>query len=271
MNRFSKLMVVLAAACVSSLACAELKPWIGEFVYGPETSENTACKLAENIAKERALASVVGENFVVTESQVCRQSSSKKSDGECDYSSNFWSFIDGEIKSVRILKKETQPRLNGTACVVWLEAEIVKPTRKSDPDFDIQATTNQSIYRVGDDFILTVIGTQPAHLAIFNWLPKDKNQVYRLEPQDRSSGPTEGLLRKNTNGQIRFDLKGVALWSEAYKDDTQLYEEWLVVIASKKPYQWLPLYELDKFRERVSALPLEEVSIIRRAYRLSKR
>ena len=44
----------------------------GEFRFGPETAQNVACSLAEQKAKENAIANFVGEYIEHQTNQICK-------------------------------------------------------------------------------------------------------------------------------------------------------------------------------------------------------
>lgn len=270
MKYSQRAMIILWAACASSMSSAELAAGTGEQFYGPEMSENAACDLAEKRAKAAALASVFGESVSNEEQLFCKQSTGKATDGGCEFNRVTWSLIEGDIRSIKNLKRSTEKRLGTNACVVSLEADIVIPTKKPDPNFEVKVTTNQMVYRVGDDFSLAVESTEPAHLAIFNWLPNENDQVHRIIPQDASSGADMGVLKKNATGKLKVDFALMATWSSAYKDTKKQYDEWLIVIATKRPYKWLPSYDLDQFKEKLREIPLDERRIVRRGYLLNR-
>lgn len=270
MKHLIQAMTIFWAVCASTTAKAEMATGLGEQFYGPEMSENAACDLAEKKAKAAALASVLGETVSNEEQLFCKQSTGKATDGGCEFNRVTWSLIEGDITAIKNLKRSTEKRLGTNACVVSLEAEIVIPTKKPDPNFEVKVTTNQMVYRVGDDFSLAVESTEPAHLAIFNWLPNENDQVHRIIPQDAGGGADMGILKKNASGKLRVDFGLMATWSNAYKDTKKQYDEWLIVIASKRPYKWLPTYDLDQFKEKLREIPVDERRIVRRGYLLSR-
>lgn len=271
MNFLAKVLLALVAACASALTLADLAPGTGEYFYGPDMSENAACELAENKAKANALTSVLGETISNEEQLFCKHTTNKATEDGCEFNRLSWSLIEGDIRAVKNLKRTTEKRLGANACVVSLEADIVIPTKKPDPNFDVKASTNQIVYRVGDAFALAVESTEPAHLAIFNWLPHDGNQVHRIVPQDTDSGAGPGLLKKNASGKIMLDFALVAQWSPAYKDNKKQYDEWLIVIASKQPYKWLTSYSFEQFKEKLREIPVDERRIVKRGYQLNFR
>lgn len=57
--------------CSLGGAVAKVVPASGEYLFGPETSENEACELARNKAKSMALSQVVGEKVSSEEQLIC--------------------------------------------------------------------------------------------------------------------------------------------------------------------------------------------------------
>ncbi len=242
-----------------------------EHLYGPEMSENAACQLAEDKAKAMALARISGEAVSAEEQLLCKATTGKLSDSQCEFNRVTWSLIEGDIKGFKLLNQQRAlPRDGARACVVSLLVDVVVPTKKPDPNFDLRVAIERSIFKVGDVFNVDIESTEPAYLAIFNWLPNENNQVYRvLNPQLSGMGDA-ALLKKNVSEKIDAHFGLTAAWSEAYKNQNKLYDEWLIVIASKKPYKWLSVYELDQFKEKLREIPIDERRIVRRGYQLMK-
>jgi hypothetical protein len=62
----------------------------------------------------------------------------------------------------------------------------------------------------------------------------------------------------------------VASWSDAYSDAKRLYDEWLIVVATKAPRKWLNLYEFEAFQEQIWGIPMDELSVAKRPYQIAK-
>ena len=71
----------------------------GEFRFGPETAQNVACDIAEQKAKENAIANFVGEYIEHQTNQICR-------DEQCTEFRTLFSETSGKVKNV-IDKKNT--------------------------------------------------------------------------------------------------------------------------------------------------------------------
>jgi len=243
---------------------------VGEYLYGPDTSESKACELAQDKAKSVALISVMGESVSNEEQLYCKETSGKKSDYDCDYNSVKWSMIEGDLKSPINVKRELESKTGFKSCKVSLDVEVIVPLRKPDPNFDVKAKTNHTVFRVGDDWNLDVESTMPAYIAVFNWLPYENNQVIFVPLTNSSEVFDSYLLKKDVGGKFQFKKSFSATWSKAYKVDKKFYDEWVVVVVTKKPYKWLSSYDLDEFKTKLGEIPNDERRIKRLGYQLSK-
>ena len=249
---------------------AEMAHGVGEYLYGPDTSESKACELAQDKAKSMALISVMGESVSSEEQLYCKETSGKKSDYDCEYNSVRWSLIEGDLKSPKNIEKKVETKTGFTSCKVSLDVEVIVPKKKPDPNFDVKAKTNQTVFRVGDDLNLEVESTMPAYFAVFNWLPYENNQVIFVPLAQSADVLDSYALNKNASGKFQFRQSFSATWSKAYTGDKKFYDEWVVVVVTKKPYKWLSSYDLDQFKEKLREIPNDERRIKRLGYQLSK-
>ena len=270
--RYSYLQCItlLSILLISNCLHAEMAHGVGEYLYGPETSESKACELAQDKAKSVALISVMGESVSNEEQLYCKETSGKKSDYDCEYNSVKWSLIEGDLKSPINVKRELESKTGFKSCKVSLDVEIIVPQRKPDPNFDVKAKTNQTVFRVGDDLNLEVESTMPAYFAVFNWLPYENNQVIFVPLTNSSEVFDSYVLKKDVGGKFQFKQSFSATWSKAYKGDKKFYDEWVVVVVTKKPYKWLSSYDLDEFKTKLREIPNDERRIKRLGYQLSK-
>jgi hypothetical protein len=267
---YKQWMTLLSLFLVSNCIHAEMAHGVGEYLHGPDTTENKACQLAEDKAKAMALTSVMGEAVSNEQQLYCKETSGKRSDYDCEYNSVTWSLIEGDLKSPINVKREVEVKTGFKSCKVSLDVEVIVPQRKPDPNFDVKAKTNQTVFRVGDDLNLEVESTMPAHFAVFNWLPYENNQVIFVPLTNSSEVFDSYPLKKDAGGKFRFKQSFSATWSKAYRGDKKFYDEWVVVVVTKKPYKWLSSYDFDQFKEKLREIPNDERRIKRLGYQLSK-
>ena len=262
-------ITLLALIWLLEPAFAKVVPASGEYLFGPETSENEACELARNKAKSMALSQVVGEKVSSEEQLICNQTTGKSTDYGCEFNRITWSMIDGDIRAVKNEVKKIEMREGARACVVSLEADIIEPTKKPDPNFDISVKLNKTVFTVGDDMLVELEGTEPAHLVIFNWLPNQKNEVIRIIPYTNDPNINSLQLTRGDANKISRKFQLEAHWSDAYSKNKKFIDEWLIIIVTKKPYKWLSSYDFEQFKERLRDIPIDERRIVRKGYQLT--
>lgn len=249
---------------------AELATGRGEYLYGPETSKAEACRLALDRAKSMALSSVMGESVSNEQQLYCKETTGKKSDIDCEYNNVTWSLIEGDLKPPIKVDQKTEERAGATACIVEIDVDVIKPIRKPDPNFEVKLKINQTVFRVGDDLNIEFESTLPAYFAIFNWLPNENNQINRVFLTNSTDPSDSHVLKKNAAGKFQFKQTFTAAWSKAYSGDKKFYDEWVLVVVTKKPYKWLSSYDFETFKEKLREIPNDERRIKRMGYQLSK-
>ena len=155
----------------------------GEYRFGPETSQNIACSIAEQKAKENAIANFLGEYIEHSTEEVCL-------DQECTTHKQFFSETSGQIK--RIIKKDSNvvPEKGYSVCIVDIVAVVEKI--QNTISFRVNAK-NQ--FRNGEKFSLSVISNRTGYFAVMNVV----NDRYRLIYDGR-------ILRKNS--EVRIPREG---------------------------------------------------------------
>ena len=241
----------------------------GEYLYGPDTSEADACRLAKERAKANALSKVFGESISMEEQMSCREVRGGKPDYGCELNRVSWSSIEGDIRSVTDYRKVIESRVGEKACIVTLTADVVLPDRKPDSNFDFKATLNEKVYRTGDVLTISLEPTVPMHIAIFNWVPyQDRDTVTQMFPN--SMDPQSHITKKTSIPTVSklsaYDL--TMTWLESLPKNKTFVDEYLIVIGTKKPIKWLSSYEFSEFKLKLSEIPLDEMRVVKRGYQL---
>ena len=281
----ARCFVSLALACALGLSHAIQVT--EEYSYDGEVSQNEACRRAEERAKTKAIASVLGEVVSSEEQMLCR-STNGKNDDTCEFNQMSWSIIEGDIRGVKLIKRSEAEKRGDKAwaCVMTLDVDVVVPTRKPDPKFQVgteiyfvvpdsrkpirqREKVLRKGFHAGDELILDVKSTEPAHLALFGWLPNEDNKVYRIDSPIRPNCP-QGLVAASDKGKTAESYCMTASWSDAYKDSKKTYDEWLILVATKTPHKWLDQYDLEQFKSALREIPLDQRRVVRRPYQLMK-
>ena len=270
--RTFRVVLVLVFAGMASSVTAETKTSTAsaEYLYGPETSKNEACNLALGKAKMKALANVLGESVSAEELLSCKGSTGKDSDYRCDLNQVTWSQIDGDIKRTISEKTVTEERGDASACVAEVAIEIVIPKDKPDPNFQLRADFKQTVFRVGDDFNLDIELSQQGFVTVFNWLPHDSNSVVRIIPQSEDPSQSNVFLSAEKTKGLKASYAMTANWADSYTGKRKFYDEYLLVVATKRPIKWLSKYSLDDFKSYLQQIPTTDKRLIKKAYQMTK-
>ena len=202
MKMLSKNLLIFFICLLQAAAYSEVVTSIGEYSYGPEISKAQGCRLALDKAKSNALASVLGESVSAEQQLFCKETSGKKSDYGCDYNSISWSLIDGDLKNQKKISEQVVEKIGATTCTVKIEVDVVVPSKKPDPNFELKAKRIKPVYQVGEDFTLEFESTQDTYFAIFNWLPYQNNAVQRIQISSSSDAAQSDVLKKKLSWQI---------------------------------------------------------------------
>jgi hypothetical protein len=263
-------LLLLQLIGVVSPACADLSRASAEYLYGPETAKNDACNLALSRAKTKALANVLGESISSEELLSCAGVAGKISDYGCSLNQVTWSQIDGDIKKTVIEKTLVEVREGASACVADVEIDVEIPKEKPDPSFQLRADINQIIFRVNENFNLDIELSQPGYVAVFNWLPHESNLVVRIVPVVEDLAKSYVYLKSDPINTLKTSFPMTALWADSYTDKKKFYDEYILVVATKKKIFWLSKYSLDEFKSVLHSIPMGDKKLVKKAYQLTK-
>jgi hypothetical protein len=152
---------------------------IGEYRYGPDTTENLACELAEEKAKEDAIIKYVGESIEAQIKEECRSE-------KCVFHRDTFSDFNGYIKSIS--KKETQKEVfpGYSSCIVTVEAEVTGA--KNTISFNVEGKFN---VRHEEELTFKIVANKVGKVGMFNY---HGNKYYKVQEVKFASQRTEIVL-----------------------------------------------------------------------------
>ena len=207
------------------LSSAQATTGTGEYFYGPDTSENIACQVAEDFARTDAIRNFLGEEFQSSVSEQCFNT-------ECFLAQETSSSIIGTIKKVN--KKEVNKTTadGKMICTVTLDAEV----EKLENDIFFNVWTEQSFFKHGDEVKYYAMTNKPGFITVFNYYDKKFNKI---------------LTKKVTNFKDEFPLleKNHVMVAQVPKGKTVSNERLVFIFTeldteSKSVYTD---YEMQKF------------------------
>lgn len=173
---FSAKKLLLISALVPSLTFAS-SVGVGEYRFGPDTAENTACEFAEHRAREDAILQFFGEQFESITMQDCKNE-------DCEFSNQIFSEVKGIVKRIINRQRQIIKEEGYKNCIVSIEAEVQKINNTI--QFDVYTKTS---FVEGENVDFTFISNRSGTVLVYSY---DNGQYYAL---DRSKIEQQKELR----------------------------------------------------------------------------
>jgi hypothetical protein len=260
--------LILALVLAASPVSAEWVRATGSYIFPPVMTEAEACQQADSRARADAVRQITGETLSSEETMRCTE---QGDEAQCARNSAVWTMVGGEIRSTRDRRVTTAVEVETfRKCTVSFEADVFVAEGKPDPNFDVGVVLNNAVYRDGEKLSVTLKPSQPMAVQIFQWLPYEKGdaQVGRIFPN-----PFDNLARLEKATTIptdsaakRYDLK--VSFPAGQSAGRRMVDEYLMVVATRKPMALRDSYSLDDFNRVVAEIPLGDRRIVRRAYNI---
>ena len=220
----------------ANFAHAERVQGTGEYSFGPDTAENVACRLAEEKAKQNAIANFVGEMIESAQNENCK-------DEKCTVLSTLYTEVSGEIKTIIKKDKQVYPDKNRQVCEVDIVAEVEKIT--STIKFHVEGK-NQ--LKVGERFTFQAVSGLTGTVGVFNLVDKQYQLVY-----------TDKVLEINKQIQIpstRYKMQAELPNGKSHSN------ELLVFLFTDKNLTFKNQYSTMEFDSLVKDIPFSNRKII---------
>ena len=210
---------------------------VGEYFYGPDTSENIACQVAEDFARTDAIRNFLGEDFESSTNEQCFNT-------ECFLAQETSSSIIGTIKKVN--KKEvTKSTADGKMiCTVTLDADV----EKLENNIYFNVWTQQPTFRHGDEVNFYAMTNKAGFITVFNYYDKKFNKI---------------LTKKVTDFKDEFPIlgKNQVMVAQVPKDK-KVSNERLVFIFTELDTETKSVYTDYEMQKFLKTLPITKRRVI---------
>ena len=158
---------IIPLALATSIVQARTSLGVGEYRYGPDTTQNIACKFAEERAKENAIEKFYGEDIDVSVYEKCNNE-------ECSVDRDSLNETKGYIK--KILSKDVkQVQLQGyTSCIVTIKADVDTPIN----EIKLSLEKDEYVFKENQEVVFRGVVNRTGNLVIFNLYNDVYNKVY---------------------------------------------------------------------------------------------
>jgi len=240
-----------------------------EFYFGPDLSRNQACENARESAKSKAIAMVSGEKVSFDQQLQCFQRSKNVDERKCEINQNTAFLVEGQISKSEIISETVKTVPGAQVCTVLMVVDVIPPTHESDPSFDFKFEINRTNFRQGDNLVININPTNIMYVYIFNWRSTfNKDNVVKIFPneidKDNYINRSITIPTKNSESKYSFELD----WDAPIGYDKDYMYESIIVVATKKPIDWLSGYDIKRFKEKIMEIPLNQRRVIRKSFML---
>ena len=241
-----------------------------EYYFGPDMSRNQACENAREAAKLKAISLVTGERVAFDQHMQCSQNAATAREKKCEVNRNTWMLLEGRVNKSEVVSEVVKSTQGAQYCAVTMVVDVGFPNITHDVSFDLRLDLNRQSFRAGESLVINIQPTAPMYVSVFNWRTTfTKDNVVRLFPNDID---TQNYITQQvqipfvTGGTTpyRFEME----WLAPAGYDKDLMTEWVMVVATKKPIKWLPVYDMQRFKEKLLEIPADQRRVVHRSYLL---
>lgn len=211
----------------------------GEYRYGPDITENMACELAEERAKEDAIIKYVGESIEAQIKEVCK-------DEKCVFHRDTFSDFNGYIKNISNKKTQKEISFGYSSCVVTVEAEVIG--FKNSITFNVEGKFN---VRHEEELTFKIVANKIGKVGMFNY---HGNKYYKVQEAKFASQRTEIVLPYDKTKKL------VALVPEGQMQSKEL----VTFLFSEKDIMFKNEYSSLEMKNLIASIPPINRKVINR-------
>lgn len=211
----------------------------GEYRYGPDITENMACELAEERAKEDAIIKYVGESIEAQIKEVCK-------DEKCVFHRDTFSDFNGYIKNISNKRIQKELALGYSSCVVTVEAEVIG--FKNSIIFTVEGKFN---VRHEEEMTFKIVANKTGKVGMFNY---HGNKYYKVQEAKFASQRTEIMLPYDKTKKL------VALVPEGQMQSKEL----VTFLFSEKDIVFKNEYSSLEMKNLIASIPPINRKVINR-------
>ena len=209
---------------------------VGEYRFGPETPENSACEFAEHRAREDAILQFIGEQIESITIQGCKNT-------DCDVYNQIFSEAQGVIKSVINRQRQVIREQGYNNCIVSIEAEVKKI--KNDIRFDVHSKTS---FVEGENVDFTFVTNRPGTVLVYAY---DTGYYYAL---DRSE------IQQQTELTLPNDKRVVA----TLRPNQYQAKDLLAFVFTEQNVEFKSKYTANEMRNMLASLDATKKRVVYR-------
>ena len=213
----------------------------GRYFYGPDVSENVACRKAEGLAKADAVRKVVGEYIFIDEFTQCAE---VKGQPQCRYDQAILSVTDSYIRKSKITHRSVSQENGKSVCNVEVDVKVTTDKPKIDANVN-----GRFFYKTGEPMSFDLKTNEPSKVYVFH---VEGNKATMMWP-----------TFVGTNNKVANELTVPTPGYKFIARAGRLDESIVFVFTSEDP-KFMRNYDLDDLNSKLLSIPINDRRIIRR-------
>lgn len=231
-------------------ANAEVTTAVGEYNFGPDTSEQVACDMAKTIAKQNAILNVMGEDLGVTTIENCKNE-------KCDIQKDFISDNQGYIKKIVEEKNQISTALGYKKCQVIIRADV----EKIQNPIKFKLDQHEFSYNEGDEVVISGTANKQGLVLAFLY---DEGIYHLLDGQLIASNSGKFMIPSTRENRLIAYLPQNKLQSKELL--TVLFIE-----ADDRRYDVKTQYNKSEMEDFLNTVPIQKRKVINEFVYIMKR
>jgi len=230
----------------SMFANAKVVTGVGEYRYGPDTSEESACIIAEQMAKEDAIAKVVGEELGTVSFEQCENEN-------CVLQKDTISNKQGYIKELLHKDVNTNKEIGFNSCMASIRADV----QVNNNPINFKLYNDDYRYNEGDEIIIKGFIDRPGTLLIFTY----NNGIYSLVYGEKFAEYNYDFVLPSTQNRMVAVLPDGELSSK----------ELMMVLFTDSIRDFKMMYNKAEMETLLNSIPFEKRKVINNYIYIMKR
>jgi hypothetical protein len=231
--------IAIALLLASSFANSKEIIGIGEYRFGPDMPKNVACQMAEDKAKQDAIARFSGEAIEFVSNETCKNE-------KCEIQRESITQIRGYIHSIYRRSEQTVEALGYTACYVLIGANVY-PTVN-----EINLTLNDFyMFKHGQELVINGVSNRKGNLAVYHFYD---GVYYRLYTHKIATPGSQFVLPSVNGDRVYMRLK----------EGQQSSKELITFLFSESNVNFKKKFTEMEFKNFMENIPSEGRKVINR-------
>ena len=261
------IILILFFSNLTSFANSKVVEAEAEYNHDGKISQEEACNLAEQRAKDNAIKKALGLKVSLQETEKCSEVDGKLN---CEQNQISVLSLNGDITEVTTLKKDSGYDEDNKRyyCLIKIKANVEESIKRNS-EFQLDVKLNLDNFRDKEKINMEILSNKEMFLTVYVYFPYEKGfQVQKLFPNAREKN------NKISSGKFKLPTEGTQYTVDFPKNTKKArVDEHLIFIATVKNIDWLDKFSrIEDLRKSLNELSKKNIVLdeLQRTYTIYK-